>query len=85
MASWRVPEIVLGFLLATALWALFAILRLPDVVAAWLLKWHTLTGATVAVVAAYLAFHNTTRLLRQTEELYTRYWVIQESTLSSYR
>lgn len=71
MTGWRVPEIVLGFLLAIALWALFAILSLPDVVAAWLLKWQTLASATVAVIAAYIAFNNTSRSLRQAQELET--------------
>lgn len=34
-------------------------------VAAWLRKWQTLVAATVALIAACVAFHNTTRSLRQ--------------------
>jgi hypothetical protein len=72
----RIPEIVLGFLLATAFWLLFGIISLPDTIAAWLAKWQILTGATVASIvastAAYIAFHNTSRSIRNAEDLEKR-------------
>jgi len=75
-ADVRVPEIVLGFLLATALWALFGVLNLPDAAAAWLHKWQTLVGAlaaaTVASIAIYFAVRNTTLAIRHAEDLETR-------------
>ena len=67
---------MLGFLLATALWALFGVLNLPDAAAAWLHKWQTLVGAlaagAVASIAIYFAVRNTTRAIRHAEHLETR-------------
>lgn len=67
-ADVRLPEIVLGFLLATAFWALCAVLAMPDVIVSWLHKWQTLVGAMVALFAAGIAF----RSLRQADELEKR-------------
>lgn len=64
----RVPEIVLGFLLATAVWALLAVIGLPDAISS-LKSWQTLIAATVALFAAAIAFHNTTRSLREAKQL----------------
>lgn len=60
----RVPEIVLGFLLATALWALVCVLGLPNISLAWVQKWQTLAGiAAVLIVGLGLAFrHDEPRL-----------------------
>ena len=67
---------MLGFLLATVFWLLFGIISLPDAIAAWLTRWQTLAGATVASVvastAAYVAFHNTRRSIRNAEDLEKR-------------
>ncbi|HUD85501.1 MAG TPA: hypothetical protein VMR17_03560, partial [Xanthobacteraceae bacterium] len=41
----------------------------PDSFVAWLQRWQTLAAAGVASVAAYIAFQNTTRSLRQAERL----------------
>jgi hypothetical protein len=42
---------------------------LPDGFAGWLRQWQTLVASTVALIAAAVAFHNTTRTLRQGAEL----------------
>jgi hypothetical protein len=42
---------------------------MPDGFAAWLQKWQTLAAATVASIAAYVAFQNTTRSLQHAEGL----------------
>ncbi len=72
----RIPEIVLGFLLATVLWTgLVVLVDGPGDFAAWLHKWQTLAGAIVASIvattAATIAFHNTTRSIRNAEKLET--------------
>lgn len=41
---------------------------LPNGFAAWLRQWQTLLAATVALFAAGIAFHNTTRSIRQAAE-----------------
>jgi hypothetical protein len=64
-----VPEIVLGFLVATAFWLLIAIIYLPDALLHVLKDWQTLIASIVALIAAYIAFHNTTRSIRNAEDL----------------
>jgi hypothetical protein len=53
----RIPEIVLGFLLATALLALLCALSLPNTLVIWL------AGATLVLGAVYIAFHNVARVV----------------------
>lgn len=45
---------------------------LPDGVVGWLHDWQTLVAATVASIAAYIAFQNTSRSLTHNEELERR-------------
>jgi hypothetical protein len=72
----RIPEIVLGFLIATAIWTLLAALGLPDLAPGWLQRWQPLVGATVGAtitaIAVYFAIQNTNRTIRQADDLETR-------------
>lgn len=45
---------------------------LPDGILSFLQKWQTLLGALVAIIAAYIAFENTSRSLRHSEDLERR-------------
>jgi hypothetical protein len=68
----RIPEAALGFLIATALWALFGALTAPDAFVTWLYKWQTLLGAIIAALAIFAAVNNTTRAIRHADSLETR-------------
>jgi hypothetical protein len=66
------PGIPVALLLIVLLGIWLGILGpLPTGFAAWLQSWQTLLAATVASVAAYIAFQNTSRTLAHAESLET--------------
>jgi hypothetical protein len=60
--------VVLMFIVLVAIW-LGIVGPMPNGVADWLQKWQTLAAASVASIAAYIAYRNTTRSIRNAEEL----------------
>jgi hypothetical protein len=68
----RIPEVVLGFLVATALCSLFGAVTAPAAFVAWLHEWQTLLGATIAALAIFAALYNSTRAIRHADSLEMR-------------
>lgn len=77
MRRFRIPEIVLAFVLSSMVWIpLGSIVSVPIGISNWLWNWQTLVGATVASIvastAAYIALLNTRRLIRNADNLEER-------------
>jgi hypothetical protein len=66
----RDPWFPIALILAVLLTVWLGILGpLPNGVAGWLQQWQTLVSAMVALIAAYIAFRNTSRSLQHAERL----------------